>query len=288
MKCFYHNDIDGKCAGAMVARKTGNYNKDNYIMYDYSKPIPTELIEDGETVYFVDLSFSVNSVDKLKEIIEEKHCDLIWCDHHDSSMEILKTYPQYENIKGIRKTGISGAALTYMYLFDCDYEKTPAFIKLVSDFDCWKFEMEHTLEFKYALESTNYDALDIVWNQLMKDDATILKSMLCEMFRKGKAIEKYVEKEYEQYRQKYAYESRIDGIKCLVVNRSCNSLIFGDLINDYPIVAIWAFDGEKYKYSIYSNKNDVNCSKIAERYGGGGHKGASGFTSNKMIFKKEK
>lgn len=24
MKCFHHNDIDGKAAGAIVARKTGN------------------------------------------------------------------------------------------------------------------------------------------------------------------------------------------------------------------------------------------------------------------------
>ena len=46
MKCFHHNDIDGKAAGAIVARKTGNYNKADYIMYDYSTPIPTELIED--------------------------------------------------------------------------------------------------------------------------------------------------------------------------------------------------------------------------------------------------
>lgn len=241
MKCFHHNDIDGKAAGAIVARKTGNYNKADYIMYDYSTPIPTELIEDGETVYFVDLSFSVNSVDKLKEILEEKHCDLIWCDHHSSSMEILKTYPEYERVKGIRKEGISGAALTYMYLFDCEF-----------------------------------------------DDIPISNDLLDKMIESGKAISKYVEKEYEQYRKAYAYESRIDGVKCLVVNRRCNSLIFGNLIKDYPIVAIWVFDGEKYKYSIYSDKPDVNCSKIAERYGGGGHKGASGFVSEKMIFNKVK
>ena len=41
MKCFHHNDIDGKAAGAIVARKTGNYNKADYIMYDYSTPIPS-------------------------------------------------------------------------------------------------------------------------------------------------------------------------------------------------------------------------------------------------------
>lgn len=74
----------------------------------------------------------------------------------------------------------------------------------------------------------------------------------------------------------------------MVVNRRCDSLIFGDLIKNYPIVAIWVFDGEKYKYSIYSDKSDIDCSKIAERYGGGGHKGASGFVSEKMIFNKVK
>ncbi len=35
-------------------------------MYNYDGEILTELIEDGETVYFVDLSFSVNTVDKLE------------------------------------------------------------------------------------------------------------------------------------------------------------------------------------------------------------------------------
>ena len=271
MKCFHHNDIDGKAAGAIVARKTGNYNKADYIMYDYSKPIPTELIEEGETVYFVDLSFSVNSVDKLKEILEEKHCDLIWCDHHSSSMEILKTYPEYEKVKGIRKEGISGAALTY-----------------ISDFDCWQFKLEDTLFFKYALEVTDYEALDIIWNQLFRAEHSASNDLLDKMIESGKVISKYVEKEYEQYRKAYAYESRIDGVKCLVVNRRCDSLVFGDLIKDYPIVAIWVFDGEKYKYSIYSDKPDIDCSKIAERYGGGGHKEASGFVIEKMIFNKVK
>lgn len=288
MKCFYHNDIDGKAAGAIVARKTSNYNKENYIMYDYSKPIPTELIEDGETVYFVDLSFSVNSIDKLKEIVEEKHCNLIWCDHHKSSIEILKKYPQYGSIKGIRKEGISGAALTYMHLYECEFDDVPMFLKYISDFDCWQFKLENTLFFKYALELTDYDALDIIWNRLIRAEYSEKNDMLDKMIESGKIISKYVEKEYEQYRERYAYESRIDGMKCLVVNRSCNSLIFGDLIKEYPIVAIWAFDGEKYKYSIYSDKPDIDCSKIAEQYGGGGHKSASGFISDKMIFNKVK
>lgn len=287
MKCYYHNDIDGKCAGSIVARKTGNYNPSDYIMYDYSTPLNFDVVEEGETVYFVDLSFSVNTVDKLKELVETKKCNLIWCDHHQSSMEVMKNNPEYKSVKGIRRNGISGAALTYMYLYECEYEEIPTFIKLVSDFDCWLFTMEHTLEFKYALEAKDHDALDIVWNKLIRDNASIMKAYLNKLFDRGKIISKYVKKEYEEYRKKYAYESRIDNYKCLVVYRSCNSLIFGDLIKEYPIVSIWAFDGEKYKYSIYSDKPEIDCSKIAEKFGGGGHKGASGFTSKELILKKE-
>ncbi len=289
MKCFYHNDMDGKSAGAIVARFTGNYNKKDYIMYDYSEQIPTDIIEDNETVYFVDLSFSVNSVDKLKEIIESKKCNLIWCDHHSSSMEILNKYPEYNSIDGIRKEGISGAALTWMYFNKCEFDDIPHFLQLVSDFDCWIFSYgDDTMNFKYSIESTDYDALDIIWNRLVRDSQIKGTPLLQEMIKNGVAIQKYVTKEYEQYRQKYAYESRIEGIKCLVVNRSCNSLVFGELIKKYPMVAIWAFDGERYKYSIYSDKSDIDCSKIAERYGGGGHKKASGFVSDKMILNKVK
>lgn len=43
MKCFYHSDMDGKCAGSIVARVTGNYNSKDYIMYNYDGEIPTEL-----------------------------------------------------------------------------------------------------------------------------------------------------------------------------------------------------------------------------------------------------
>ena len=286
MKCFYHNDIDGKSAGAIVARKTGNYNKEDYIMYDYSKPIPVELIKPRETVYFVDLSFSPASLDDLKTIVYDLHCDLIWCDHHDSSMVLLQQMPMFNKIKGKRKIGISGAALTYMYLYNCEYEFIPQFLKHISDFDCWMFKYEDTLAFKYAIEMHDHDALDLLWNQLMRDEQITSHPLLHTMIKDGTVIKEYVENELEDYRKRYAYESELEGYKCLVINRSCNSLIFGDKVKEYPIVALWAYNGDQYRYSIYSEQG-VDCSKIAEKYGGGGHKGASGFTLNKLILPKK-
>ncbi|MBR4590368.1 MAG: hypothetical protein IKO36_06905 [Bacteroidaceae bacterium] len=288
MKVFHHNDIDGLSAAAVVARFTQNYNPDNYYMYDYSIPLPTEVVEEGETVYIVDLSFSINTVDKLKELIDEKHCDLIWCDHHTSTMEVLAQFPEYNSIKGLRSEKCSGAALTWMYFKNCEFEECPMFIKMISDFDCWKYEIEHTLHFKYALEAKDINPFSNIWNHLVRDQNTKGMPLLNEMIDKGIVIEKYMEQWFENYCTSYAYESEINGVKCLVCNIRANSLVFGDRIKDYPLVAIWVFDGEKYKYSIYSDKDNIDCSKIAENFGGGGHKGAAGFsTKQQILYKKE-
>ncbi len=43
---------------------------------------------------------------------------------------------------------------------------------------------------------------------------------------------------------------------------------------------------KKYKYSIYSEKPDVDCSKLPKDMAVEVIKGASGFVSNKMILNK--
>ena len=49
---------------------------------------------------------------------------------------------------------------------------------------------------------------------------------------------------------------------------------------------VWVFNGTKYSYSIFSSNLNVDCSKIAEKYSGGGHKGAAGFSSDELLFKR--
>ncbi len=283
MKCFYHNDIDGKCSGAIVARYTNNYRKDDYIEYDYSTSIPVEKLKNGETVYFVDLSFSVNTRNSLEEIIKTKKCQIIWIDHHQSSMDLIEKFPEYNNLLGIRKEGISGAALTWMYFNDCDFEKCPRFIQLISKFDCWQLDEPNILRFKYALEARDYDIFESIWSTLIRDENN-QRQFLDKMVGEGKIIEKYAKNELKEYRKRNGFESEIEGMRCFVVNRSINSLVFGDKIDDYPIVSTYVYDGTRYKYSIYTSNPDVDCAKIAEKYGGGGHRKAAGFVSNENIF----
>ena len=62
---------------------------------------------------------------------------------------------------------------------------------------------------------------------------------------------------------------------------------FSTYFEKYGLVIRWSFNGNLFNYSIYSSLEDVDCSAIAKHFdqAGGGHKGAAGFTSDKLLFK---
>ena len=55
-------------------------------------------------------------------------------------------------------------------------------------------------------------------------------------------------------------------------------------INLIKIIKLWIT--KKYHYSMYSHDNVYDCGKYAESKGGGGHRGAAGFTSTELLFRK--
>lgn len=81
----------------------------------------------------------------------------------------------------------------------------------------------------------------------------------------------------------FGFESYLDNIKCFCLNAKGNSLTFGHKIKEYPICVTFIFDGEVYNYSVYSADESISCKEIAERHGGGGHKGAAGFSSADLL-----
>jgi oligoribonuclease NrnB/cAMP/cGMP phosphodiesterase (DHH superfamily) len=285
MKCYYHNDHDGRCAGAIVARYEDNYNPEDFYEVDYVMKLPLDVIQKDELVYFVDYSFKKDTIWQLEKVLEISK-NVIWIDHHTSSLNLEKELPWTKDIAGIRRDKISGAGLTYMFFSGCEFEELPEFIRLISDYDCWLYKYEpDTTYFKIGVETEKFDALDDVWIDLF-DECENEALKLISLIETGSIIKGYIDRDNEQYRKSFSYESEIAGYKCLVVNRKSNSWIFGDKYNDYPLVMVWVFDGKKYVYSIFSSNKDVDCSKIAESYGGGGHKGAAGFSSDELLFKR--
>ena len=75
-------------------------------------------------------------------------------------------------------------------------------------------------------------------------------------------------------------------LTCYAANLgNANSKYFGDKIDKYDIVCTFCYNGDRWNYSIYSNKEYVDCSDIAKNKGGGGHPGASGFIMNTPMTK---
>lgn len=286
MKCFYHNDMDGRCSGSIVAYFEDNYNKEDYYEVDYLMDLMpiVETFEKGERVYMVDYSLKEGTV---LEYMLANSMEVVWIDHHSSSTKFLENNPKYDTVKGIRQEGYCGAYLTYQYLFPD--ESIPYFIKLVDDYDCWKNQMQpYTDYFKLGIENCEWDGDDL-WKSMLSGDNLAIgqPDPVDYVIEMGQGLKSYIVKEMLDYRDRYSYESVIGGYKALVVNRRTNSWIFGDLYDKYPVVCVWAFNGEVYSYSIYSSDKTVDCSAIAESYGGGGHKGASGFSSKELLFTKK-
>lgn len=283
MKCFYHNDLDGHCAGAVVAHFTGNYDAADYFEVDYVVPLPVGQVGDGEEVYLVDYSFKENTAHFLRSLID-RGCRVVWIDHHTSSMELERIVPEFKGVPGLRTEGISGAALAWMWFANSPFSKIPYAVQLVSDYDCWLYHFgDVTTHFKLGMDLVSNNVLDPIWSQLFGSHGDAYAG---EVARRGEQIKQYIDTQNTFYREHFAYESEICGHKCLVVNKKTNSWVFGEKYNQYPCVVVWVFNGERYIYSVFSSDPAVDCSQIAATYGGGGHRGAAGFTTSDLILKK--
>ena len=75
-------------------------------------------------------------------------------------------------------------------------------------------------------------------------------------------------------------------MKAIIVNTNHRgSPVFGDKINNYDFCIAFSLGKDDVSVSLYSVNMDV-C-PIAQKYGGGGHEGASGCHMTREQFKKD-
>ena len=63
-----------------------------------------------------------------------------------------------------------------------------------------------------------------------------------------------------------------------------SSMAFGDAINEYDIAILFTRKLGGYKVGLYTVQDNVDCSALASKYGGGGHKQAAGFHVEELPF----
>ncbi len=160
------------------------------------------------------------------------------------------------------------------------------YIKLIDDFDIWKHEDEDSIPFQYGL---NIYPKSIYFNIAVNDYDYV------DILNIGRTIKRYADQENDKisnnytFVKKFYYDRKHGMVDVLCCNNRGNSFVFGDKIEEYPFCLLYHYDGTEWKYSIYSHKKYIeqgyDASVIARHYGGGGHAGASGFSSIKLIDK---
>lgn len=291
MKVFYHIDNDGKCAGFWVralAAHTDNYPLEFYRI-NYDVEFPLDIIQDDEQVYIVDYSIFPEQMDKLLEITE----NVTWIDHHKSAIERYADYDK--EIRGLRYDGIAGCMLTYCYLThmtdggegdirpfaESMTEDAPMFTKFIADYDVWKFEYGATTRaFTFGFELYDNEPVDSIWNKFIGD---IDDELLEEIVEQGNVIIAYRSKFAAEYCEEKGFEGELDGHSFFALNLAkIDSHDFDSIdASKYDMLIGFSFNGKEWAYSLRSTT--IDCSEVAMKYGGGGHKGASGFSTKELI-----
>ena len=97
---------------------------------------------------------------------------------------------------------------------------------------------------------------------------------------------KYRDNLAKEYCKSKGFEIEFEGHKVFAMNIGLAGSDWFKSIDDgsYDILMPFSYNGKhkNWSYSMYSKTVDVSV--IAKKYGGGGHKGASGFTTDELIF----
>jgi len=276
MKIYHHNDADGRCSAAIVELFFGSNPSDprEYVEVDYKDEINVEAIGKDELVYIVDFSFKPH----VMEEVLKRTSYVVWIDHHKTAFE----YQYSETLPGIRDSRDAACELTWKFLFPD--EKLPRAVELIGDYDKWalKFKPE-CFQFYEGLKLEDTSPESTLWPWLFKNPDRV-----DEISKYGKHCIIYRDNYCGDMRSSNGYSVNFEGHYCYALNvYGFGSKAFGAVMarSDIEACIAYIYDGEQYTVSMYSTKIDV--SEICKKHGGGGHKGAAGFTCKELPFKRE-
>lgn len=270
---YHHDDLDGQCSAAQVKdsmeKITAKPIQCIAVQYDGITWKKDE-IEEADKVYVLDFTFM--DMETLAGITGQK---LIWIDHHKTAMEEHKELWD-SKILGKRDTAKAASQLTWEYLQD--NKPLPAAVEYVARRDIWQFgdKKEEISAFTEACQILLHSPEDADWKDLLASSNNGKEKV--ELYLKvGQALI-----EVQKSRVEKAFERGIDinfhGLRARLINTTSDTSDIGEYVYqklEYDIAVMWQMINDMVQVSLRSNSTD--CAEIAQKYGGGGHRGAAGF-----------
>lgn len=301
--CVYHNsDLDGICSAAIVYQYFNDIKEGSCILHgmDYGDEFPWSLVDKNEVmtgdtkegfiydkVVMVDFSLSKENMERLDTLT-----DLIWIDHHSSVMN------RNQDIEGVRDVNYAACELTYRYFHYgvsyidgklIDLKDVPLAVILLGRYDVWDHTDKRVLPFQYGMRLDDLGPYNSDWGELFKDPS-ISDPIVNQIIENGKLIESYQDIQDYKYINKYGFMASLEFednlYKVLCLNKGlCNSNISNKYVStegEYDIFMTFVYHKYFWRVSLYSI-GDLDVSKIAKAFNGGGHKNAAGFTCEELM-----
>lgn len=288
MLIIHHYDLDGHCSAAIIKYM---YTNARCYQMGYEDEIPWEDIK-NEDVFIVDFSFGLED---MKRVLKEAK-SLTWIDHHVSAIRNLDSISdQIQGLRDIEET-YAGCELTWNYIFPDD--PMPRVVKLLGRYDVHDYADPTVLPFQYAMRSKETNPKDAMnlWinlfnNQDESDEFSFLEkeNLIEEIIEEGRPIERFIENRNIEFVKNNAVCVILAGYKFLAVNTyldNSNALEKVFQSSKWDAMMVFYRKSGGWSVSIYNGDqaSTVNCEKIAQKYGGGGHKDAAGFYCEKLPF----
>jgi len=257
---YHKNCTDGFSAAWAAWRALGN--KADYIPVVHQEPLPEGLR--GKEVYLVDFCYKKEVMQTLA--LQAQRVTAL--DHHAMCAEDVRLTEG-----GVFDNNHSGAVITWNYFHP--KKKVPLFLKYVEDSDLWRHKLPQSKAMIAYLRTVIFDFK--TWSTLEKEIETAAGRKKC--FEKGNLLLDQEMQIVERLVKENAEFVDFLGNKVLAVNAP----FFRDNIGHAlcktcpPFGIIWDKRKGKTVVSLRSN-GTFDVALLAERYGGGGHKAAAGFS----------
>lgn len=265
---IYHSkDFDGITSGVIMKMK---YPDIKLVGYDRGDDIEKVINLIDDSIIIADISFDMDIMYSIS-----KKADLLWIDHHKTSIDAFNSYP--EEIKCRTYLDMSEAACVNTWKCLFPDKEIPYALFLIGCYDIWRFNgedvwyneimpLQHGL--KLSCDSPENFPLNIMHS---RSDTEKMISENTNIVKYQQAIDRRIcEKTFVR---------KVEGYSALCINGSgYSSDTFVSVFDPekHDLIMWFSFDGEVWAVGLRTPKDDVDVSAIASKYGGGGHKKASG------------
>lgn len=265
---LYHDNCADGFTAAWVAEGVLSQDQDTEIIgVQYNEPAPLDLIDSQTRVYILD--FSYPWADMLA--ICDAAATVVLLDHHKTAMESISGL-KHPKLAMVLDPDYSGAGLTWRWFFPD--KRMPDLVARVQDRDLWRFTFDDSKAVAEAIFAREFDLAE--WDAMAK-------MSIKDLAKEGEVLQAKKDKDIAGFIIQNSHYILVGdflvpacNLPAQYANETGNKLL--QFFPNAPFSAIyWQAEETKMRVSLRSENSREDVSRIAKKFGGGGHRNAAGF-----------